>query len=153
MKFQEKNLVFVFNNESTFPSGELKPQGWGVPTGKCRKDEAPLEAAHREFIEETGYYFGDDFEIYPRPLQMLVHESGKVEVSFVGKLLENLTPPVRQRIPIKDPTGGVSEIVILNWMRDVWQTQEDGKFFLCVDGKIPIYRNHMRIINNILPNY
>lgn len=46
---------------------------WSVPKGLYEEDEAPLDAAKREFYEETGFRCEGDF----RPLQEIKQPSGK----------------------------------------------------------------------------
>jgi predicted NUDIX family NTP pyrophosphohydrolase len=60
------------------PGGPLwksKDQGaWSIPKGEFGDDEEPLEAAKREFQEETGFTASGEF----RPLQPIRQPSGKI---------------------------------------------------------------------------
>jgi predicted NUDIX family NTP pyrophosphohydrolase len=47
---------------------------WSVPKGEFGEDEDPLEAARREFQEETGLAVSDDFA----PLKSIRQAGGKV---------------------------------------------------------------------------
>ena len=57
------------------PFWEKKDQGsWSMPKGECAPDEEPLEAARREFKEETGF----DAPLGPiRTLEPVRQPSGK----------------------------------------------------------------------------
>lgn len=60
------------------PGGPLwagKDQGaWSIPKGEFTADEDPLEAARREFAEETGLTVSGDF----RPLEPVRQSGGKL---------------------------------------------------------------------------
>jgi predicted NUDIX family NTP pyrophosphohydrolase len=47
---------------------------WSIPKGEFREDEDPLEAARREFAEETGFTAEGDFA----PLAPITQAGGKV---------------------------------------------------------------------------
>jgi len=56
------------------PFWEHKDLGvWSIPKGEFRSEEDPLEAARREFEEETGYRADGNFV----PLKPVVLKSGK----------------------------------------------------------------------------
>ena len=67
------------------PGGPLwknKDMGaWSIPKGEFEQDEEPLEAAKREFREETGLTATGDF----MPLQPVRQPSGKVVYAWVQK--------------------------------------------------------------------
>ena len=46
---------------------------WSVPKGEIGAGEEPLQAAQREFLEETGFPIGGEF----RPLELLKQSGGK----------------------------------------------------------------------------
>ena len=49
--------ILLYNNNSVFlvrPFGVRGKTPWGIPKGKVEEGETNLEAAKREFIEETG---------------------------------------------------------------------------------------------------
>jgi predicted NUDIX family NTP pyrophosphohydrolase len=46
---------------------------WSVPKGEIGEGEEPLQAAQREFLEETGFPIGGEF----RPLELLKQSGGK----------------------------------------------------------------------------
>jgi predicted NUDIX family NTP pyrophosphohydrolase len=61
------------------PLWEHKDEGaWSIPKGLFEEDEAPLDAARREFAEETGFEVAGDFI----ELGVLVQPSGKVVHAF-----------------------------------------------------------------------
>lgn len=47
---------------------------WGIPKGEIHAGEDPLEAARREFLEETGFEIEGEF----RPLGDVRQKSGKI---------------------------------------------------------------------------
>ncbi|HEX6094887.1 MAG TPA: NUDIX domain-containing protein [Thermoanaerobaculia bacterium] len=51
---------------------------WSLPKGELADGEDPLEAAKREFVEETGFTVEGDF----RPLQPLRQPSGKTILAW-----------------------------------------------------------------------
>lgn len=46
---------------------------WSIPKGEIGAGEEPLQAAQREFLEETGFPIGGEF----RPLELLKQSGGK----------------------------------------------------------------------------
>ena len=46
---------------------------WSIPKGEIGEGEEPLQAAQREFLEETGFPIGGEF----RPLELLKQSGGK----------------------------------------------------------------------------
>ena len=46
---------------------------WSIPKGEIGEGEEPLQAAQREFLEETGFPTGGEF----RPLELLKQSGGK----------------------------------------------------------------------------
>ncbi|MDN3583214.1 NUDIX domain-containing protein [Mucilaginibacter flavus] len=57
------------------PFWKNKDEGsWSVPKGEYEDDEEPLDAARREFYEETGHYIVGDF----RALLPVKQKSGKI---------------------------------------------------------------------------
>lgn len=61
------------------PLWEHKDEGaWSIPKGLFEENEAPLDAARREFAEETGFEVAGDFI----ELGVLVQPSGKVVHAF-----------------------------------------------------------------------
>ena len=46
---------------------------WSIPKGEIGEGEEPLQAAQREFLEETGFPIGGEF----RPLEPLKQSGGK----------------------------------------------------------------------------
>ena len=59
------------------PYWENKDEGaWSIPKGLFEENEAPLEAARREFAEETGFAVDGDFlglGVLVQPSKKLVH--------------------------------------------------------------------------------
>ena len=47
---------------------------WSIPKGEIGEGEEPLQAAQREFLEETGFPIGGEF----RPLEPLKQSGGKI---------------------------------------------------------------------------
>jgi predicted NUDIX family NTP pyrophosphohydrolase len=61
------------------PFWSAKDEGaWSIPKGEFSDDEQPLDAAIREFEEETGYRPDGEF----LPLQMLIQPGGKRIVAW-----------------------------------------------------------------------
>jgi predicted NUDIX family NTP pyrophosphohydrolase len=72
-RVNEQIEVFLVHPGGPFWSG--KDDGaWSIPKGEFTEDEVPLEAAKREFKEETGFTVAGEFY----PLQPLKQPSGKV---------------------------------------------------------------------------
>lgn len=51
----ETEVLLVHNGAKSLPNGKPKPEGWGLPGGSVKVDEAETSAAMREILEETGY--------------------------------------------------------------------------------------------------
>lgn len=47
-------LVFAITEDGKIILTKHKNRGWEIPGGKVEPGESPLEAAHRELLEETG---------------------------------------------------------------------------------------------------
>lgn len=61
------------------PLWEHRDEGaWSIPKGLFEEDEAPLDAARREFAEETGFEVAGEFI----ELGVLVQPSGKLVHAF-----------------------------------------------------------------------
>ena len=72
-RVNEQIEVFLVHPGGPFWSG--KDDGaWSIPKGEFTEDEVPLEAAKREFKEETGFTVAGKFY----PLHPLKQPSGKV---------------------------------------------------------------------------
>jgi len=54
---------------------------WSIPKGEFSEDEDPLEAAKREFQEETGFVVTGEFQ----PLEPLRQPSGKIVYAWAVK--------------------------------------------------------------------
>ena len=52
---------------------------WSVPKGEYNNDEDPIDAAHREFKEETGFDIDVEDAIELKPVKL---KSGKVVIAF-----------------------------------------------------------------------
>src|SRR5437868_879860 len=69
------NVLQVFLVHPGGPFWKNKDEGaWSVPKGEYESDEDPLEAARREFYEETGHYIDGTF-IQLNPVRL---KSGKI---------------------------------------------------------------------------
>src|ERR1039458_2925721 len=53
-------------------------ESWSVPKGEYLEPEVPLEAAKREFLEETGFPVNGPFV----PLGEVVQKSGKIVIAW-----------------------------------------------------------------------
>ena len=69
--------VFLVRPGGPFWAG--KDRGaWGVPKGEYHSDEDPLDAAKREFTEETGFTAAGDFQ----PLGVIQQKGGKLVTAW-----------------------------------------------------------------------
>jgi len=71
----EDNELMIFLVHPGGPFWQKKDKGsWSIPKGEFSNDENPLEAAKREFTEETGYIISGNFiELTP-----IKQKAGKV---------------------------------------------------------------------------
>ena len=76
LMFREReDKIEVFLVHPGGPYWKKKDLGaWSIPKGEYSEDEDPLNAAEREFEEETGFVASGDF----LPLQAIKQRSGKV---------------------------------------------------------------------------
>ena len=75
----EENKLMIFLVHPGGPYWQKKDEGaWSIPKGEFSDDENALEAAKREFVEETGYAVSGNFiELTP-----IKQKSGKVVYSW-----------------------------------------------------------------------
>ena len=80
---------------------------WSIPKGEIGAGEEPLQAAQREFLEETGFPIGGEF----RPLEPLKQSGGKIVHAWA---IEADCDPTRLR----------SNLFSLEWPPKSGQTRE-----------------------------
>jgi len=77
-KFIDKTIFFFL----VHPGGPFWKnkdlESWSIPKGEFTDDEDPLEAAKREFLEETGFEVDGDFI----PLESVKLKSGKTVLAW-----------------------------------------------------------------------
>ncbi|QEC79157.1 NUDIX domain-containing protein [Mucilaginibacter ginsenosidivorax] len=74
------NIIQVFLVHPGGPFWKNKDDGaWSIPKGEYESDEDPLEAAKREFYEETGQYIDGEF-IALKPIKQ---KSGKIVQAYL----------------------------------------------------------------------
>lgn len=66
-------LVFLIHHGGPFWA-DKDAGAWSIPKGEFTDDEEPLQAAKREFKEETGFSIDGNFI----PLQPIVQKAGKI---------------------------------------------------------------------------
>ena len=114
--YRRRDALEVFLVHPGGPFWIKKDAGaWSLPKGEIGKGEDPLQAAKREFFEETGFRIDGDFH----PLQPVKQSGGKVVYAWAveadcdpGRLRSNLFtmewPPKSgrmQRFPEVDRAG------------------------------------------------
>ena len=79
---ETRNGMEVFLVHPGGPFWVNKDDGvWSIPKGEFLENEEPLNAAKREFEEETGFTFRGEFQ----PLDPLVQPSGKIVYAWASK--------------------------------------------------------------------
>lgn len=77
---KSNNVLEVFLVHPGGPFWKNKDDGaWSIPKGEYERDEDPLEAARREFYEETGQYIDGEF-IALKPIKQ---KSGKIVQAYL----------------------------------------------------------------------
>ena len=110
---------------------------WSLPKGEYREDEDPLDAAKREFEEETGIRPGGDF----RPLGQIRQAGGKLVTAwaFEGDC---------------DPTTLRSNLFRLEWPPRSGQIQEfheidRGEWFGLDAARVKILKSQIGFLNQL----
>lgn len=79
---KRRDTLEVFLVHPGGPFWAKKDDGaWSVPKGEFGEDEVPLEAAKREFQEETGFAAAGEFE----PLEPVRQPSGKMVYVWIAR--------------------------------------------------------------------
>lgn len=144
-----KNGIEVFLCKSFFLGGNKKERPWGIPKGRIDKGEDPLDAANREFFEETGLLPPDVPKYY---LGKILYPSGKKQVSV---WTFNFDPP-EKFIPksnftkVKDNKGNYVTIPEVGEWK--WFTVEEAMKNIMI-SQVEIIARFMRFMGKNNNNY
>jgi predicted NUDIX family NTP pyrophosphohydrolase len=122
--YRRRDELEVFLVHPGGPHFAKKDEGsWTIPKGEYHEDELPLEAAKREFHEETGFVVGKDFI----DLGWIKQKGGKIVTAWgfegdcdPGKLISN-------RCEIEWPKGSGRVIEIPEVDRGAWFSIDEAK--------------------------
>jgi predicted NUDIX family NTP pyrophosphohydrolase len=89
---------------------------WGLPKGEYEPDEEPLDAAKREFVEETGFVAAEPF----LELGSVIQKSGKVVVAWAFEGDCDPAELVSNTCEIEWPPRSKKKLVIPEVDRGAW---------------------------------
>lgn len=147
LKYGDDAVVFVHNRRrDNMDDGKPKPAGWGVPTGSVRTGETPVEAIKRELHEETGGLI-EQFDLFPKPMNLFIGKNGVTHVMFVGELNPWDTEKqlsTETQIDINDPTRNTDKIFITS----PFNVKKE-KTFKCTLFEENFYGSHYYIVEKL----
>ena len=139
-----------------FNSGELKvflvhPGGsywhskqfecWSIPKGEFEDNEEPLNAAKREFREETSFYLAQDENEFI-PLSPISQKSGKIVYAFAIEDDIDVRLVASNKIQIEFPPHSGKKI----WIPEV----DKGEFFTVEDAKLRLNPAQIPLIDELI---
>lgn len=121
---EKAGKIITKTDGTSFP----KPAGWGLPGGRVRSDETPLEAAIRELREEVNLTAA----IASEPVEIVRSEDGRHEIWLFAA---------------EDPEGEIATtetyIIAARWID--WKLAYGTLKFQ--NQEYAIYQSHMRMIH------
>jgi 8-oxo-dGTP pyrophosphatase MutT (NUDIX family) len=140
-----EKIIIVKNQSKTIPNGspkpDIKPEGWGIPTGKVWDNERPFDAALREFREEVNIFDTKTekmVEIDPEPICGTEKENGYIDIYYSA----SLDPLVEIPEKVIDPTGNILDIALIDPLKNI----EKRGYAYFFRGDI-FYRSHITAIS------